>query len=62
MGKPRMNFTVPPKLNKRLNTYCVEIAKRNGKIPHGIYSKIGLMALEEWLDKHEKDFTLKFED
>ena len=57
---PRLNLQLPEKLNERLDTYCVEIAKRNGKIPHGIRTKIGLKALEEWLDNHEKDFTLKF--
>lgn len=58
----RVNVTLPPKLNARLNKYCVEIAKRNEKIPHAIKQKIGRMAFQEWLDKHENDLTIKFED
>ena len=56
----RLNLTLPKKLENRLNAYLVKIVQRNGKIPHAIKQKIGLMALEEWLDKHENDLTIKF--
>ena len=58
----RVNVTLSPKDAERLNKYCVEIAKRNGKIPHAIKQKIGRMAFEEWLDKHEKDLTINFDE
>lgn len=58
----RVNVTLSPKEAGRLNKYCVEIAKRNGRIPHAIKQKIGRMAFEEWLDKHEKDLTINFDE
>lgn len=58
----RLNLMIPEKLNKRLDEYCLKVAQRNGRIPHGIKSIIGRMALREWLDKHENDLTIKFEE
>ena len=58
---PRMNYVIPPKTNKRLNDYIVRRTQKNGKITHAIKSKIGKMSLEEWLDEHENDVTIKIE-
>lgn len=61
-GSERIGVTLPPEDAARLNKYCVEIANRNGKIPHALKQKIGRMAFKEWLDKHEKDLTINFEE
>lgn len=63
MGKStslRLNIVMTKELDKRLNKYCLEVAQRRGKIPFGIRAKIGRMALEEWLDKHEHNFNIEF--
>lgn len=52
------NFLPPLELTKKLNKYMLDVANRKGKIPTGLKSKIGQMALKEWLEKHEKDLDL----
>ena len=56
----RVNVTLEPKDAERLNKYCIEIAKRNGRITYDIKAKIGRMAFKEWLDKHENDLSINF--
>jgi len=56
----RLNLTLPPELNKRLNDYVIKYAQRHGKIPHAIRTKIARMAIEEWLDKNQNNFDIKF--
>ena len=58
----RIGVTIHGKDLERLNHYCVEVTKRNGRIPHGIKQKIGRMAFREWLDAHEKDLTINFDE
>jgi hypothetical protein len=55
MEKTRLNLTLPKALDQRLNHYVLEVAKKQGKIPHDIRAKITRAALKEWLSKHEKD-------
>jgi len=54
----RLNLTLSLELNQRLNKYVLEIANRRGEIPHAIRTKIARAAIEEWLNKHEKDFGI----
>jgi hypothetical protein len=53
-----MSFELTPELSKRLNAYILAVANRKGKLPYAIRTKIGRMALKEWLDKHEKNLDL----
>lgn len=54
-----LNLGLTKELDDRLNAYCVERVRRNGKIQYGLKTKIARKALREWLDKHEKDFDLE---
>lgn len=58
----RIFLTLTTKTNKRLNAYCLKIAKRNGEIPRRLKQKIMRAAMKEWLDNHENDITIKFEE
>jgi len=55
----RLNLTLPKNLNSRFEKYCVEVTKREGRIPHALKTRIARRALEEWLDAHENDFDIK---
>lgn len=54
-----LNLGLTEELDKRLNAYCVKKVQKNGKIPHGLRTKIARHALKEWLDRHENDLTLE---
>jgi hypothetical protein len=56
----RLNLTLTPETSKKLNAYCLAVANKLGKIPHGIKTKIGEMAISEWLAKHSKDQDIRF--
>jgi hypothetical protein len=56
----RLNLTLTPEIAKNLNDYCVKWANHRGKMPSAMKTKIGRKALEEWLEKHGKDFTFDF--
>lgn len=58
----RINVTLPPEEAKRLNDYMLKIANRNGKVPWGLMQSIGRRAFKEWLDKHENDLTIDFNE
>ena len=49
-----------PELTKKLNSYCLKVANKLGKMPHGIKTTIGRKAIEEWLEKHGDDTATKF--
>jgi hypothetical protein len=53
----RISLTLTPELNQRLNKYVLEVANKRGKIPYAARTNISRAALEEWLDKHEKDYN-----
>jgi len=54
----RFNLTLTPEQTARLNTYIINVAKKQGRIPGKIKSKILRVALEEWLEKHENDIDI----
>jgi len=56
----RLNLTLTPEQTKALNNYCLAVANKQGKMPHAIKTKIGRMAIDEWLEKHGKDLSIKF--
>ena len=40
---------------------CIkEVANKLGKMPHGIKTTIGRMAIDEWLETHEADINIEF--
>ena len=51
----RINLTLPEKLDSRLESLCLKIAQRKGRIDYAAKLKICRKALEEWLDAHEQD-------
>jgi len=60
-GRERLNLTLDSDQAKKLNDYCLAVANKQGRMPHAIKTKIGRAALDEWLEKHGKDLTIKFE-
>jgi len=56
----RLNVTLPPELDQRLNSYILKYGQKHGRIPHGIRTKIARLALEEWLERNGNNFDIKF--
>ncbi len=54
-----LNLGLTKELSQRLTTYCLKRMQHNGKIKHGLRTKIARQALKEWLDKHEEDLKLE---
>jgi len=54
-----LNLGLTKELNQRLTTYCLKRMQHNGKLKHGLRTKIARQALKEWLDTHEGDFKLE---
>jgi hypothetical protein len=59
----RINVLLSPKLGKRLDEYLLAVANKRGIAVLGaVRTKIGRMAITEWLDNHEKDLDINFEE
>lgn len=58
----RLNLTLPPDVSKRLQDYMLKVANEKGKIPFGLIQSIGRRAFKEFLDNHENDPTLNFDE
>jgi len=56
----RLNVQLTPEQSKMLNDYCLAVANKLGRMPYAIKTKIGRMAIDEWLQKHAKDLNIKF--
>jgi len=57
----RINLTLTPELTKALNNYCLAVANKQGSMPSPkMKPNIVRMALNEWLEKHGDDLTIKF--
>jgi hypothetical protein len=56
----RLNLTLTPELARTLTNYCIKWAGARGKMPTAMKTKVGRIALEEWLEKHADDFTFNF--
>jgi len=54
----RLNLTLTPTQTQKLNTYIINVAKKIGRIPSGMKTKILRIALDEWFERHEKDFDI----
>lgn len=61
LSSERLNLTLSPDESKKLNDYCLAVANRQGKMPYFIKTKIGRLALDEWLENHSKDFAIDFD-
>jgi len=57
----RLNITLTPIQTQKLNTYIINVAKKIGRIPSGIKTKIIRAALDEWFKHHENDFDIDWE-
>lgn len=62
MEGERLNLSLTREQTKRLNDYCLAVANRRGKLPYAIKTKIGRVAIDEWLKKHDKDYAINFEE
>lgn len=62
MKGERLNLSLTREQTKRLNDYCLAVANRRSKMPHAIKTKIGRMAIDEWLKKHDKDYAINFQE
>jgi hypothetical protein len=58
--RERFPLRLSPELEKKLNDYVLKVANKKGKVPYGIYQKIGEKALNDWLDKHGDDLDILF--
>jgi len=57
----RLNITLTPTQTQKLNTYIINVGKKQGRIPGAIKTKILRAALDEWFQKHENDFNIDWE-
>jgi hypothetical protein len=46
-----------PEQEKRLDAYCLAVMNKKGKVISGLKPLIFKKAIDEWLDKHEKDLN-----
>lgn len=52
----RFTLTITLGQTKKLNHYIIEVAKKQGKFPHAIKTKILRAALDEWFERHGEDY------
>jgi len=57
----RLNITLTSEQTQKLNTYIINVGKKQGRIPSAIKTKILRAALDEWFQKHENDFNIDWE-
>jgi len=57
----RLNLTLTSEQTQKLNTYIINVGKKQGRIPSAIKTKILRAALDEWFQKHENDFSIDWE-
>ncbi|GAH29744.1 unnamed protein product [marine sediment metagenome] len=55
-----MHFRASKETAERLDNYILKITSRNGFVRHGLRSEILRRALNDWLDKNEKDLSIEF--
>lgn len=56
--RAHLNVVLTSELEKRFTAYLRKVAGKHGLLDFGIKTKIGRMALEEWLDKHGDDVDI----
>jgi hypothetical protein len=54
----RINMTLTPEQSKKFNAYILAVANKKGKMPSNMKTRIGRMAIDEWLDKHGEDLDV----
>jgi len=57
----RLNLTLTLEQTQKLNTYIINVGKKQGRIPSAIKTKILRAALDEWFQKHENDLNIDWE-
>jgi hypothetical protein len=61
MQPERLNLTLTMEQTQRFNAYVINVAKKRGRIPAKIKTKILRAALEEWLERHENDLDIDWD-
>jgi hypothetical protein len=57
----RLNITLTLEQTQKLNTYIINVGKKQGRIPSAIKTKILRVALDEWFQKYENDFNIDWD-
>ena len=53
-----LTVKLTPELQERMDKYILAVANKQGRIPYAIKTRLTLKALEEWLEKHDKDLDI----
>ena len=59
--KDRMMLTLTEEQTEKLNSYIVDVAKKQGRVPYAIKTKLAREAIDEWLERHGKDFDIDWD-
>lgn len=57
----RMNLALTEEQTKKLNNYIVNVAKKQGRVPYAIKTKLVRSAIDEWFEHHGKDFDIDWD-
>jgi hypothetical protein len=55
----RLNLYLDPDLAQKLSDYCLALMAKQHKVIEAVKQKVGRKALEEWLQNHSTDFSVK---
>ena len=56
-----MNLTLTEEQTEKLNSYIVDVAKKQGRVPYAIQTKLLRWALDEWFERHGEDFDIDWD-
>lgn len=57
----RLNLTLTPEQTVKLNSYIIEVAKKQGRVPYAIKTKLLRAALDEWMKNHGEDLDIDWD-
>jgi len=57
----RLSITLTPGQTAKLNRYIIKTGEHQGRIPSSIKTKIFRAAFDEWIQNHENDFNIDWE-
>lgn len=58
MEPERLNLTLTPTQTKKLNNYIINVAQKQGKIPHAIKTKLLRWAFDEWFENYGENYDI----
>ena len=57
----RLNLTLTKEQPEKFNNYIVNVAKKQGRVPNAIKTKLARWAIDEWFERHGKDFDIDWD-